>query len=102
MSIKGKPGAPAPAPVLKNAAGAPVIYFDGVPAYGVFAGNVEMELSCRVLIPSRDGVSVLSDMTCVAHLRCSAAAAAQLHETIGKILAPAKVDEGTAAAKLDS
>ena len=87
MSLKGKASPPSPAPLLKNAAAAPVIYFDGVPAVGIFAGNVEMELSVRILLPSRDGVSVLFDQMCVAHLRCSPAAAKLLVDTAARILA---------------
>jgi hypothetical protein len=85
MSIKGK-DTPVPAPMLKNAASAPVIYFDNVPAMGGFGGNVEIELAGRLLMPGRDGVSVTIDMGCVAHLRCSRDAAAMLRDSITKVL----------------
>ncbi len=87
MSIKGKPTQSAPQPLLKNTAAAPVVYFDSVPAVGIFAGNFEMELACRVLLPSRDGVNVTSDLVCQAHLRCSPAAARLLVETASRLLA---------------
>ena len=63
--------------LLKNAAAAPIVYFDGVPVYGTFGGNVEIELASRALLPKADG-GVAVDMVCVAHLRCSPQAAAGL------------------------
>jgi hypothetical protein len=86
MSIKGKPNPPAPSPMLKNAAAAPVIYFDGVPAVGAWSGNIELELAARLLMPQRDGEHVSIDMGCVAHLRCSAAAAIALRDSINNAL----------------
>jgi hypothetical protein len=86
MSLKGKPNPPAPSPMLKNAANAPVIYFDGVPAIGAFSGNVELELAVRLIMPQRDGVSTTTDMGCVAHLRCSASAAIQLRDSLNRAL----------------
>lgn len=84
MSIKGKPPA-GPAPLLKNAATAPIVYFDGVPVYGCFSGNLEIELAARMLMPKPDG-SVVADMGCTAHLRCSPAAAAMLVDALTKAL----------------
>jgi len=75
MSIKGKPGTPPP--LLKNAAAAPIVYFDNAPVFGTFSGNIEVELAARVLMPKPDG-SVVGEMTCTAHLRCSPNAAAIL------------------------
>ena len=84
MSIKVKSPA-GPAPLLKNAATAPVVYFDGVPVYGCFAGNIEIELANRLLMPKPDG-TVGTDMGCAAHLRCSPTAAAQLVDALTKAL----------------
>ena len=106
MSLKGKTTA-SPAPLLKNTAAAPFIYFDSVPAVGISAGNFEIELGCRVLIPSRDGVNVTGDQVCVGHLRCSPGAARQLIDVASRVLAKAEADAAAAAQsppaeKLDS
>ena len=85
MSLKGKPS-PSPAPLLKNAAAAPFIYFDGVPVYGAFDGNIEVELASRVLMPKSDGVTVTADLICTGHLRCSPSAAAMLIDALQKAI----------------
>jgi hypothetical protein len=82
MSMKQKPTA-APMPMLKNAGAAPLIYFDSIPVFGAFAGHVELELAARMLLPKPDG-SVMVDMACTAHLRCSPAAAMQMIEALTK------------------
>jgi len=84
MAVQTKSPA-ASAPLLKNAAAAPVVYFDGVPVFGVYAGNVEVELSTRMLMPKPDG-SVAGEMSCVAHLRCSPGAATALADALTKAL----------------
>jgi hypothetical protein len=87
MSLKHNPKpSSSPTPMLKNSASAPVIYFDGVPAIGAWQGNIELELAARLLMPQRDGNGVLIDMGCVAHLRCSAAAAVALRDSLIKAL----------------
>lgn len=50
MAPVPKQSAPA-APLIKNSAAAPVIYFDNVPVMGTFSGNIEVELSARSLPP---------------------------------------------------
>lgn len=85
MAINGKSASSAPAPLLKNAAAAPIVYFDNVPVFGTFAGNLEIELATRLLMPKADG-SVMADMTCAAHLRCSEQAAISLVEALSKAL----------------
>ena len=80
MSVKS----PAPAssvPLMKNAATAPLIYFDSAPVRGSFNGNIEVELTTRYLAPKPDG-SVTAEMVCVAHLRCTPHAAAVLIESL--------------------
>lgn len=84
MSLKGK-GVPSAPPLLKNAALAPVVFFDNVPVYGALAGNVEVELSARMLMPKPDG-GVGVDMTCAAHLRCSIPAAMLLRDALDKAI----------------
>jgi hypothetical protein len=42
-----KPSTHGAAPLLKNAAAAPFIYFDNVPVFGACAGNLEIELAAR-------------------------------------------------------
>lgn len=80
------PNAPkAPAPLLKNTASAPFVYCDVVPAFGIVNGVIELELAAQVLIPKPDG-SVQSDLACVAHLRCSVAAANNLVDALDKAL----------------
>lgn len=77
---------PASAPVLlKNVANAPVVYFDGVPTYGLLAGVVQLELAASVIFPRADG-TVGSDAICVAHLRCSVNAARNLSAALDKAL----------------
>lgn len=84
MSIKGKQPA-GPAPLLKNAASAPFVYFDGVPVLGTYSGNIEIELAARVLMPKPEG-AVVADMACTAHLRCSPQAAVMLVDALTKAL----------------
>ena len=84
MSTKPKPGTSAAPPVLKNTAAAPLVYFDGVPVYGVSAGNVQLELAARMLSPGHGVVNV--DLICTAHLRCSPQAAVELIDSLQKAL----------------
>lgn len=84
MSLKGK-STPGTLPLLKNAAAAPLIYFDNVPVYGAFSGNIEIELAGRMLMPRADG-AVVAEMACTAHLRCSPNAAVILIEALTKAL----------------
>jgi len=88
MSTKPKPpaaGTPGAAPLMKNAANAPLVYFDNVPVFGTYAGNLEVELAARQLVPKPDG-SVGADMACTAHLRCSPQAAIMLIDALQKAL----------------
>jgi hypothetical protein len=85
LKVNTKPAA-APAPLLKNAASAPVVYFDNVPVYGTYSNNVEIELATRFLMPKADGATVTADLACVAHLRCSPEAAAKLIDALTKAI----------------
>ena len=80
MSVR--PPAPAQSsPMMKNGATAPLIYFDSAPVRCSFNGNIEVELTARYLGPKADG-SVVADMVCVAHLRCTPQSAAFLIESL--------------------
>lgn len=87
MSLKGK-SAPSTPPLLKNAALAPIIYFDSIPVFGALGGNIEVELAARLLMPKSDG-SVAADMNCTAHLRCPLLAAMALRDALDKAIAMA-------------
>lgn len=79
------PKAKPPVALLKNAAAAPVIFFDNAPAYGNMTGLIEVELSARVLSPRTDG-SVAIEHIAVGHLRCSAQAAASLRAALDQAI----------------
>lgn len=81
MSVKAKSDAPA----IKNSATAPVVFFDDAPLLGYYAGNVEVELTARVLAPRSDG-NVGADRVCVGHLRCSTQAAMSLIQALTKAM----------------
>lgn len=84
MSVKGR-AAPPPIPVLRNVGSAPVVYFDNVPVFGTYAGNIELQLSTRVMLPKPDG-GVITETMCTAHLRCPPATAQQLIEVLQRSL----------------
>jgi hypothetical protein len=85
MAVPERKPLPPNPPLLKSAAVAPFIYFDGAPAYGCANGIVEIELAARVLMPKNDGTAA-TDLVCVSHLRCSAAAASNLREALDKAI----------------
>lgn len=97
MAVKHNPS-PSAAPLMKNAAAAPVIYFDNAPVMGAFSGNIEVELTSRVLIPKAGG-GVAAELNCVAHLRCSPMAAMALMEALEKalVLHGKQLEQGEAA-----
>lgn len=78
---KGKP----PVAFVKNAAAAPVLFFDNAPAYGSMAGLVEVELTARVLTPRTDG-SVAIEHIAVGHLRGNVQAAAALRAALDQAI----------------
>jgi hypothetical protein len=71
--------------LMKNAAAAPFIYFDGAPSMGTQNGLVEVELCARAVMPKANG-EVYTDVVCVAHLRCSVPAAANLRDALSRTL----------------
>ncbi|HVV43294.1 MAG TPA: hypothetical protein VHC94_19770 [Nitrobacter sp.] len=64
---------------------APVITFDIAPAHGVLAGGVQVELALRTLNPLPDG-SVETKFVTSGRLRCSAAAAMHLRNSLDAAL----------------
>lgn len=85
MAPVPKKPVPSSAPMLKNASAAPLVYFDNVPLFGVYSGNIEVELSTRYLMPKLSG-EVIGEVNCTGHLRCSPQAAAMLINALEKAL----------------
>jgi len=84
-----QPQAKAPTSVIKNAAAAPVVFFDNAPTYGNFQGIIEVELAARLLVPRTDN-QVAVELAAVAHLRSSPQAAMALRDALDKALAMAE------------
>jgi hypothetical protein len=81
---------------VKDAARAPVIYFEAVPTFGFNNGVVNLMLAVGLIMPTKDG-GILTEPVAVAHLRCNIAAAMQLRDTIDKaLLIASPVPEGKA------
>jgi hypothetical protein len=68
-----------------GAESAPFIYFDGVAAFGMHQGLVQIELAANVLNLNGNG-GVKNDVVFTAHLRCSPDAARNLQTEIGNAL----------------
>jgi hypothetical protein len=81
---------PQTAPTIKNAAAAPMIFFDSAPTYGILAGVVEILLTARYLLPKASGQAVHIDFTTTAHLRCSIEAARNLRNALDGAIAMAE------------
>jgi hypothetical protein len=80
---------------VKDAAHAPVIYFDICPTFGLNNGVVSLMLAVGLVLPTAGG-GTLTRPAAAAHLRCSVAAARQLRDTIDKALLIAAPPEGQA------
>jgi len=81
---------------IVDAPSAPIIYFDGVPTLGFNNGIVNLMLAVGLILPTKGG-QVLGQSVAVAHLRCNAAAALQLRDSIDKaLLLAAPTREGKA------
>ena len=85
MSINPRPSNKSQPPLLKNAAAAPFVYFDLVPAFGVVNGVVELELAAQMVVPTADG-NAHAETVCTVHLRGSLAAMEGLSSAIDKAL----------------
>jgi hypothetical protein len=66
-------------------AGAPLVYFDIIGAYGTMHGAIEVELAARILVPKPDGSTEVKFLSS-ARLRCSAHAASNLRNALDAAL----------------
>jgi hypothetical protein len=67
---------------------APFVFFDAVAGYGASSGVIKIELAAQTIValsPAGSGAS-RNEVTAVAHLRCSEAAAKVLMDAIGHAL----------------
>jgi hypothetical protein len=79
--VAGKPQA------VRGSDAAPVIYFDGVLAWGVHNNVLQIEVACNQLVPADLSSGPLKTRVVVTgHLRCSATAAKQLSEVLDHAL----------------
>jgi hypothetical protein len=67
---------------------APIIYFDGVIAWGHRDGIVQLELGANHLVPVAGGGTVKTKVVVTAHLRCSAGTLHALREILELMAAP--------------
>lgn len=74
-----------PVSLFKNAASAPMVFFDSVPSYGTLGGVIEVEIAARVLVSRSDG-TVGVEVISAGHLRCGIEAAASLRDTLDRAL----------------
>jgi hypothetical protein len=70
---------------VTNNADAPFIYFDAVGAYGALNGAILLELIGHTLVVTGPNATK-TELVTVAHIRCSAKAAADLQNVIGRAL----------------
>jgi hypothetical protein len=63
---------------------APFVYCDSVAAFGINKGVMEIELSCRTIMPLNDTAGVRHEIVITGHLRCSPAAVMNIREAIEK------------------
>lgn len=61
-------------PTMRNVDSAPIVFFDGVAAFGVFAGSIEIELFARILNPN-PVTNINTELITAGRLRCTALAA---------------------------
>jgi len=79
------PQPPAAVVYEDTGAGAALVYFDIVGAYGIMHGIVEIELATRILVPAPNGLTDVKFLSS-GRLRCSPAAAANLRSAIDAAL----------------
>lgn len=83
------PSAPkSSAPLVKNVASAPFVFFDAAPVFGVNAGVVQVALTANATSIKADK-TVGVDMVAVAHLRGSLQAAVSLRDALDQAIAMA-------------
>lgn len=73
------------APAVYGSDTAPIIYFEGVVAWGNRGGVAQIELGCNHIIPMAAGGEAKIRTVVTAHLRCSAGALEDLMQTIEKM-----------------
>ena len=83
-----KPPKPGPAATVLNSGNCPIIFAEGVSAFGQANGVVGLEFSASVLVPMNDG-SIRTKSVAVLHLRLPSGAAMALAESIEKLLTTA-------------
>ena len=84
-----KPIKTAPPPSVFGSDAAPIIYFDGVIAWGHRDGIVQLELGANHLVPmGGDSKEVKTKVVVTAHLRCSAGTLQALREVLELMAAP--------------
>jgi hypothetical protein len=71
-------------PKFVESGGAPYVYFDVAPTFGIFGGAVHVELYSRVLIPGESAVQ--TEFHSTGRLRCSPDAAAHLRDALNSAL----------------
>lgn len=98
MADKPYPGTPKGFGITVSNLGAeaaPFIHFDGVAAFGMHQGLVQIELAANVLTPDGKG-GVKNEVVVTAHLRCSPIAARNLQQELGNALLIAMPTASTA------
>jgi hypothetical protein len=91
-----------PVPHYEERFGAPIVYFDIVPAHGMMNGAIQIELAHRILTPE-GGSGVKVSFAASARLRCSPPAARALRDSIDAALKMVEQPQEapTAASKLN-
>ena len=83
---------------IRDLPSAPIIFFEFCPTLGNHNGMINIMLAAGIVMPTAGSVTDVVPVA-VAHLRCTAAAAAQLRDAIDKALligAPVQNPEGRA------
>lgn len=89
----GKKPQPA-APTVYGSDAAPIIYFDGVIAWGHRDGVVQLELAANHLVPAALGsAEVKTKIVVTAHLRCGAGTIQALRDILDQMAAPPTVKQ---------
>jgi hypothetical protein len=83
VTLKPKEGQPTKI-VVKDAANAPIIYFDGAPNFGNNNGVVNVTLAAARHMS--DGDQITTDVVATAFIRCSVPAAIALRDAINAAL----------------
>jgi hypothetical protein len=85
---------PAPAPQSFNSLNAPVIYTDGVLAFGVFNGAGHFTLGAAIHTSMNGVPRPRTDISTVAHVRCSLQTVKDLRDAMDQILLLATPTQG--------